>query len=113
MANSTVSGIAIRDSMWPRSKRAWLSVWTLSGDPSDVQMLAYFFADFLGLELSTKACRIGNQRTRGISIKLGSERNYPRYRRTARGVGASGVPRLISKTAVLATAPCRCFGSGR
>src|SRR5712691_599260 len=103
MANSTVSGIATRDSMWPRSKRAWLSVGILTGDPSDVQMLAYFCADFLGLELSTKACRIGNQRTRGISITRGSDRNCPRYRRTARGVGASGVPRLISRTAVFAT----------
>src|SRR5258706_14873230 len=113
MAKSTVIGVGTCDSKWPRSNRACLSVCTFRGEPSEDQMLAYFRADFLGLVLSTKPCRIGSQSARGISITRGSDRNCLRYRRTACGVGASGVPRLTSNTAVLAMAPCSCFGSGR
>src|SRR5437879_12839080 len=113
MAKSTVSGIGTCNPNWLRSNRACLSVCTFSGEPSGDQIRAYLLADFFGLELSTKPCSIGNQSARGISITRGSDRNCSRYRRTACGVGAAGVPRLTSNTAVLAMAPCSCFGSWR
>jgi hypothetical protein len=88
-------------------------VCTRSGEPSGVQILAYFLADWLGRVVSTKAYRIGSHSVRGISITRGSERNCLRYRLTARGVGESGVPRLMSRTADLACVPCRDCGSVR
>ncbi len=51
-------------------------------------------------------CRINHHTARGISTTRGSDRNWRKYGRTAAAVGASGVPRLTSTTAVLAITSC-------
>jgi len=53
----------------------------------------------------------GHHAARGISTTRGSLRNSARYRRSAAAVGASGVPRLTSSTAVRSARPCSNGGS--
>ena len=60
------------------SAAAWRRVCTASGEPSGVQMAAYFAADFAGRLRSTMPCRIGSQTKRGSRTTRGSERNSAR-----------------------------------
>jgi hypothetical protein len=86
---------------WPRrpcSSDLCFMLCRSSGEPSLCQISPYFFADRAGRVVSTNAYRIGSHASRGISTTRGSTRNSARYRRTAAGVGASGVPRLTSST---------------
>src|SRR5260363_443446 len=60
------------------------------------------------LASSGTIARRSNARLIGFehSSTRGSERNARKYRRTARGCGASGEPRLISKIAVFGKRAC-------
>ena len=65
-------------------------------------MDAYLAADLLGLKGKMNAFSINHQMGLGISTTRWSLKNSRKNRRTALVVGASGVPKLHSKTAVLA-----------
>ena len=81
-----------------RSASVMSREFTSKGEPSGVQMLAYARADRAGRMRSTTPCRIGRHSHPGRSTTLGSARNSARYRRTERAAGASGVPRLVTRT---------------
>ncbi len=87
------------------------SVWILSGDPSFVQIAAYFSADFLGRKLRIIPFKISHQTNLGISTTLLSDKNSFRYFLRAVFVGASGVPRFTSNTPICDIAPCSYGGS--
>src|SRR5437764_5920805 len=73
------------------------AVCTASGEPADVQICAYLCADWPARSGSTTPCRRGSHSQRGSGTTRGSDRNSARYSRTARAVGAAGVPRLTSR----------------
>src|SRR5882762_5838454 len=106
-------GVFTRSPRYPFNSVVCFSVCTLSGEPSLVQIFAYFSADCFGRVLRMMPLRIGHQTSRGISTTRGSDRNCFRYDFTALAVGAAGVPRLISRMPVLAIVPCWNLGSGR
>ncbi|MNN26720.1 hypothetical protein D3C81_1402350 [compost metagenome] len=109
MAQATVT-------LWPSRCMCCWSAWacrsvcTSSGEPvicaSRSQIDSYFMADARERNGRISPCRIGSQARRGISTTRGSDKNAFRYRPTALGVGASGVPRLISRMAVRGAWPC-------
>ena len=68
-------GGLIRSPSQPFSSLACFSVWTFSGEPSAVQIAAYFAADFFGRVLRMMPLRISHQTARGISTTRGSDRN--------------------------------------
>ncbi len=55
--------------------RVWRAVWTFSGEPSGIQICAYFSADFFGRVLSMTPFRIGHHAHCGISTTRGLLRN--------------------------------------
>jgi hypothetical protein len=55
-----------------------LPLWTSSGEPSLVQIAAYFAADRDGRRRKTTPCNNGIHATRGISMTRGSDRNSAR-----------------------------------
>jgi hypothetical protein len=79
-------------------------VCTASGEPSFVQTVAYFAADFFGRVLRMMPFRISHQTGRGISTTRGP-RGTASGSGAAGAVGALGVPRLIRRTAVRAGEP--------
>jgi len=104
MANSTVSGIEIRDSKCPPSNRACFSVCTSAGTPRGTSA-GVLPGRFLRSRVEYEAVQIGSQRARGISITRGSDRNCFRYRRTAAVWVRPALPRLMSRSRSLR--PCR------
>ena len=75
MAYSTMKGLAIFSPSQPFSSLACFSVCTFSGEPSAVQIAAYFSADFFGRVLRMMPLRISHHTARGISTTRGSDRN--------------------------------------
>ena len=71
-----------------------------SGEPSGVQIIAYFAADFFGRVFRMIPRRISCHAIGGISTTRVSDRNCLRYFFTDSGSGPSGVPRLISNTPI-------------
>lgn len=69
-------------------------------------MDAYFLADALLRIGKIMPFKINHQINRGISTTRGSDKNSFRYALTALGVGAEGVPKFKSKTAVLLERKC-------
>ena len=55
-------------------------------------------------------CNMNHQSSLGASMTRGSERNSARYFLNAAGVGASGVPRLVTRTPVVAGVSCLTSG---
>jgi hypothetical protein len=105
MAYSTMTGLAIFSPSQPFSSLACFSVWTLSGEPSVVQIAAYFSADFFRPGVEDDA--VEDQPPHGARnfhhARVGQEFLQVRPQRLA--VGASGVPRLISRMPVRACVP--------
>ena len=66
------------------------------------QIDAYFWADLEDRNGTMIKFKINHQISRGISTTRGSLKNSRKYLRKAPVVGESGVPRLQSKTAVVA-----------
>ena len=79
-----------------RARSASLSM--ASGEPSGVQIAAYFFALARGRIRRMIPCRIGHQSTRGNSTTRGSPNNPARKARTSRVASEAGVPELTSST---------------
>src|SRR5690349_9361783 len=69
-----------------------------SGEPSGIQMAAYFFALALGRRRRMMPCRMGSHNHRGSSTTRGSPSNPARNARTSRVASEAGVPELTSRT---------------
>jgi len=81
-----------------------------NGEPSGRQMDAYLRADCAGRVRRITPCSTGHHSHRGSSTTLRSDRNWARYLRSAAGVGASGVPRFMRTTAVVAAVAAPAAG---
>src|SRR5260363_86957 len=92
------------------SAAAWRALKTRSGAPSAIQIDAYRALEARARRLASSGtvARRSNARLSGFgqSSARGSERHARATRRTARGCGASGDPRLISKIAVIGKRAC-------
>ena len=104
IAYSTFSGLLIFSPRKPRSICFCRDVYTLSGEPSFVQMLAYFFADFAGRTVLVDSLRASLQK-REVALVLGAgvsnSSGIPRWQNLIEGIAtklfhASKNPELIS-----------------
>src|SRR5688572_12799059 len=102
MPIATAGGSACSTASRRASARVSASVPVRSGDPAGVHTCWYARALFAGRNGRIKDLRMTCHGIRGRSTTRGSDRNSARKRRTASGVGASGVPRLTTRTPVVA-----------
>ena len=77
------------------NKSRTCSEYTMSGEPSSVQISAYASADFLGRVFKMMPRTSSVRNTLGKSTTRGSMRNSSKYVRTSSLVGLSGEPRLM------------------